>query len=213
METIPTVRVTAFVDWNSQLQSVNLPNNDSPIDRAREAMRRLGSSVSNLLARQDQTSRFRLALRLYCGWCKGFSRSDYFRAITSLSEAFDIDPLFPSPRVNVSSDLEFGDRLLDALPHRLNAGLGVHLPNTLREQSQGRLSEKMVDTALACDLLSSVRANPSGWALVISNDDDMVPPVFVAEAWLAESSGRVLLLRNFKRPSDKFLRLEGLKLP
>jgi hypothetical protein len=213
MSTVPTVRVTAFVDWNSQLRSTELPEDVSPNERARAALRRLGGSVSRLLVAQDSVSRFRLAVRLYCGWSKGFTRSDYFRAVSSLSDAFDIDPLFPSSRVNVLSDLEFGDRLLDALPHRLNSGLGVHLANTLREQGRGQWREKMVDTALACDLLSWVRANPAGWALVISNDDDMVPPVFVAEAWLAQSPGRVLLLRSFKRPSDKFWHLEGLDRP
>jgi hypothetical protein len=204
------IQVAAFIDWNSQLRSVGYPDEINPADRAREALRRLGASVSRILAAEDQMARFRLNLRLYCGWTKGFTRSDYFKAIAGLVEAFDVDPLFPSSRVNVSPDFGFGDRLIDGLPERLNSGLGIHLPNTLRDQGTGHFKEKMVDTAFACDLLSWVRTNPNGWALVVSNDDDLVPPVFVAEAWMQHSPGRVLLLRNQERSSDKFLRLEGL---
>jgi hypothetical protein len=161
---------------------------------------------------EGPNERFRVDLRLYSGWTKGFTRSDYYKAVNTLSEAFDLDALFPSSRIAVTPHLGFGDRLLDAMESRLNLGLGVHLPNTLRQQEGGGpWNEKMVDTALASDLLSWLREDFDSWAVVVSNDDDLIPPVFVAEGWLQHSSGRVLLLRTQSRPGDRFLRLDGLR--
>lgn len=204
------IRVTAFVDWNSQLRAVDQQVDRDFSDQARAALRRLGANLSRIIAREEVSARFRLSLRFYCGWTQGYTRTDYFKALSGLVEIFDIDLLFPCERISVVSDIEFGDRLIDGLPKRQHARLGIHLPNTLRRQAWDELNEKMVDTALACDLLSWVRANPDGWAVVVSNDDDMVPPVFVAEAWLQPSAGRVLLMRSQGKPSDKFLVLEGL---
>lgn len=206
------IRTGVFVDWNSQLRAVSAGPDSDPVETARQALRRVGSSVSKILVAEAPSDRFRVDLRVYSGWTKGFTRSDYFKAITSLTEAFDLDILFPSSKIAVTPNLGFGDRLLDGLDRRLSRGLGVHLPNTLRQQEgSGRWNEKMVDTALACDLLSWLRQDFDSWAVVVSNDDDLVPPVFVAEGWLQQSNGRVLLLRTHNRASDRFLRLDGLR--
>lgn len=205
------IRVGAFVDWNSQLRAADALGISSEEERARKALRRLGATVSRTLVQEAPLERFRLELRLYAGWTKGFTRSDYFRALVGIREGFDLDAMFPSARVNVSAEIGFGDRLIDCGPDRLNAGLGIHLPNTLRQQEGGgRLQQKMVDTALASDLLSWVRGAPEAWALVISTDDDLVPPVLVAEAWLQDAPGRVLLIRPGERRGDRFLPLQGL---
>lgn len=204
------VRACVFVDWNSQLHAVRKEEEDETAEAARDALRRVGDKVTKLLL-SNSAARFRVELRLYCGWTKGFTRSDYYRAVTSLTEAFDLDALFPSARVSVAPEIGFGDRLIDAVSSRQYAGLGIHLPNTLRRQDGGgRQQEKMVDTALAVDLLSWCRTYPTGWAILMSNDDDLVPPAFVAEAWLQPGGGRLLLLREQVRNSDRFLRLEGL---
>jgi len=206
------IRTGVFVDWNSQLRAVSAVPDLAPIEIARQALRRVGASVSKTLVAEAPNNRFRVDLRLYSGWTKGFTRSDYYKAITSLTEAFDLDALFPSSKIAVTPNLGFGDRLLEGLDTRLNPGLGVHLPNTLRQQEGGGpWREKMVDTALASDLLSWLRDDFDSWAVVVSNDDDLVPPVFVAEGWLQHANGRVLLLRTQNRPGDRFLRLDGLR--
>lgn len=66
----------------------------------------------------------------------------------------------------------------------------------------------MVDTALAADLLVWARSFPSEWALVLAEDDDVVPPLFTAEAWVKPHGGRALLVR--RRPAGQYLRLNGL---
>ena len=108
--------------------------------------------------------------------------------------------------------LAYGDTLLDACERRLIGHKGVHLGNTLRRTPfTDEFREKMVDTALAADLLSLARTANGEWLLVVAEDDDHVPPVFVAERWLESSSSRVLLVR--KRTSvAQFLNLDGLVL-
>lgn len=68
----------------------------------------------------------------------------------------------------------------------------------------------MVDTALAVDLLSWARDDPESIAVVFSNDDDMIPPIFVAEAWMAPSGGIVNLVKSPEAKINKYLSLEGL---
>lgn len=66
----------------------------------------------------------------------------------------------------------------------------------------------MVDTAIAADLLAWARRSPSEWALVLAEDDDVVPPLFTVEAWIKPHGGRALLLR--RRPASQYLKLDGL---
>lgn len=163
------------------------------------------------LCKLDVSAIFRVKIRLYYGWTSGATNTPNRIAITKLSEYDNPDSIFASRRVISLSDIEFGDRLIDALPQRENVGLGIHLPNTLRKQGGGReKSEKMVDTALAADLLSWARAEPSSMAIVASSDDDLIPPVFVAEAWMKPFGGIVKILRPAPRAESRYLRLEGL---
>ena len=119
-------------------------------------------------------------------------------------------------RVDFSPTVQYGHTLIEASPERQHRDQRppIHLPNTLRNQEKGQPpTEKMVDTALAADLLAWARRSPSEWALVLAEDDDVAPPLFTAEAWIKPHDGRVLLLR--KRPAGQYLRLDGLlrKLP
>lgn len=99
--------------------------------------------------------------------------------------------------------------LLSALPERRHARPPIHLPNTLREQTRhAPEEEKTVDTALAADLLSWARSDPGEWALILSEDDDFVPPVFTAEAWTKPHGGRVYIVRSHKK--GPYLKLDGL---
>lgn len=68
--------------------------------------------------------------------------------------------------------------------------------------------EKAVDTALAADLLHWARTSPTEWALVLSEDDDVVPPVLTAESWIRPHGGRILIIRE--RDSDAYYRLNSL---
>ena len=66
----------------------------------------------------------------------------------------------------------------------------------------------MVDTALAADLLHWARESPTEWALVLAEDDDIVPPVFAAESWIKAHGGRAFIVR--RRHCDQYVKLDGL---
>jgi hypothetical protein len=201
--------VVAFVDWNAQIHGFDCLKLNNADDRASRTLNLTVRSISKLLASRDPDSRFRVSLRLYHGWHKGYEPTDNRKAIIAAVAAADFSSISRSRNVIIRPDVSYGDRLLDALDSRLHVQLGIHLPNTLREQGPDRLNEKMVDSALATDLLSWARLPDSDWAVVMCDDDDLVPPVFVAEAWTKQQGGRVLLARH-GTPRQGLLRLEGL---
>ena len=107
--------------------------------------------------------------------------------------------------------LGYGETLLSALPSRLTKNRPqIHLPDTLRPslKKQSEEREKMVDTSLVCDLLTHARSDPADWRLIAAEDDDMVPALFVSEAWTKEKGGKTLLIR--RRSDSKYLSLDGL---
>jgi hypothetical protein len=204
-------RVGLFVDWNAQIREAPPEFLDEPIEKCRYALKRMGKIVAKLLCNLDTDTVFRVQIRLYHGWTSGVSQTQNRRAFTNVAEFSNPDEIFPSSRVLALSEIEFGDRLLDALPARQNRGLQIHLPNTYRRQrGDTEPVEKMVDTALASDLLSWARSDPDSIALVVSSDDDVVPPVFVAEAWMKPFGGSVYLVRPVPRAESRYLSLEGL---
>ncbi len=204
-------RVGLFVDWNSQLRECPSELKERPIDLCQLALRRVGKVASKLLCAVDGTSVFQVRTRLYHGWTAGVTQTPNRRAFLRIPEASDPDSIFPSERVLALGDVEFGDRLIDALPDRENVGLRIHLPNTLRRATGSvESSEKMVDTAMAVDILAWARQEPQSIALIFSSDDDIVPPTFVAEAWMKPLGGSVHLVRPPARGDSRFLRLDGL---
>jgi len=176
---------------------------------ARHALDRTARSIVRALKSQTSGARFRVTMRLYHGWHKGFEPTENRRAVVSVLAETDFDTLSRSADVVFTPDVAYGDLLLSALPTRLLSRPRIHLPNTLRQQDRrAPRIEKMVDTALAADLLSWARSEPAEWALVLADDDDLVPPLFVAEAWISPHGGRAYLVRH--RRSRNFLKLDGL---
>lgn len=199
------------MDWNSHLRLAPVDLGNDAILRSQFALNVVGKAVTKELCKFDSSATFRVRTRLYYGWTSGITRTPNRQAVTKLPEYDNPDQIFPSSRVLSLTDIEFGDRLIDAMPQRENSGLGIHLPNTWRKQSgREEKSEKMVDTALAADLLSWARTEPGSMAIVASADDDVIPPIFVAEAWMKPFGGVVRVLRPSPRVESKFLRLEGL---
>ena len=169
-------------------------------------MVRTARSVGQALS--EENARFRVSFRLYHGWYKGWQATDGFKAAGQAVRNIDFATL-SGGRVDFSSTVDYGHTLLAALPERRHRRPQIHLPNTLRDQEKGQSQvEKMVDTALAADLLAWARESPSEWAVVLAEDDDLVPPLLTAEAWIKPHGGRALLLR--KRRAGQYLKLDGL---
>ena len=163
-----------------------------PLERARKTLGKTSEAIRRALGRL-RGHRFRVSFRLYHGWHKGWQEADNLRAlITAAAERGSTG----WRNVAFAGQVEYGHTLLSALPSRLTAK-SIHLPGTLRQQARNlRPVEKMVDTALASDLLYWAFAGDEGWAIVMSNDMDVIPPVLTAEASTSGTRRRVLILKT-----------------
>ena len=200
--------VTAFIDWYSQMLNANAAYSE-PLTRAQLTLQAITTTIARLLTSEDSKNTYHVILRLYHGWHKGWHPTDNFRAILQAVS----NPYFPSSyatkSVSFRQGVEYGHTLLSALSSRQHHAGPHHLANTLRQRNRhSPWEEKMVDTALAADLLHWARESPTDWALVMAEDDDIVPPVFTAEAWTHRHGGKLILAR--KRRPTQFVRTDGL---
>lgn len=202
-----SIPVTAFVDWKAQMHNARALDAADARSRAERTLQNTVRVIGRLLT-EHAPVRFRVVLRLYHGWHKGWEPTENFRAMIKTVSETDFLALAQS-NVVYSPQVQYGHTLLSALPTRTHSRPAIHLPNTLRRQARNTpATEKMVDTALAADLLAWARRGPNEWALVLSEDDDVVPPLFTAEAWISSAGGRAFIVRA-SRPSS-FLKLDGL---
>lgn len=163
--------------------------------------------MGRALSRRPDSS-FRVSFRLYHGWHKGWEETENLRSVnTAVAERGS--PIWRN--VAFAREVEYGHTLLSALRTRLT-GKSIHLPGTLRQQARNAAPvEKMVDTALAADLLYWAFSAGEGWALVMSNDDDVIPPVLTAEASVEGTDRRVFILKT-PRWNSHLIDLSGLLL-
>lgn len=182
---------------------------EEPVDAARAAFKQTTKKISQCLVRRDATANFSVVLRLYHGWRKGYEASANLRAIRQVVAETDFSTTSDKPNVAYSSNVAFGDCLLSALPKRMHQGTGIHLPNTLRDRGDQGHEEKMVDTALASDLVVSAYRDPDEWVLLVAEDDDLIPPLFTAESIINPKISKALLLCK-RRRGNNLLLLDGL---
>jgi|JI8StandDraft_2_1071088.scaffolds.fasta_scaffold13195_3 hypothetical protein len=207
----PIVRVTAFVDWNSQVHAAESPKDSDQILLNSRTLRYVGKTIGKVLNSIDPTKKYIVSLRLYHGWRKGFEVTIRRKVMTTIIASTDFNLISEKTNIIIRDNVEFGDQLISASPTRLHQRIGCHLPNTLRNDSaRGAEVEKMVDTAIASDLVDLAHGDRDCWLVVMAEDDDLVPPVFVAEGVRGPSDGRILLVRN--RPETPFLKLDKLKV-
>ena len=204
------IEVTAFIDWNTQIFAARAPRSCTHIEVAQRTMSYVGRTISRVLNDIMGSARFSVTLRIYHGWHQGFKVTDRRKAMIQLAAMLDYASLSERLNVQFRPEIQYGDLLISALPSRLHTRLACHLPNTLRWSlnQTNELEEKMVDTALASDIVDLAHREPTRWLMVLAKDDDMVPPVFVAEAAVADRGGRIVLARS--RADTPFLRLDEI---
>ena len=207
-------RVDALVDWNSQFHLVQR-RSDDPYSAAlsRLVLKKLCQRVSTCLVKAEPTGRFEVHLRAYHGWYQGYEPTPRRKAAIDAQVGDPNDPNdqglpgYSTRREVIFRSFEFGDKLLFALDKRFHAKLDCHLPGTLQRINDG-YEEKMVDTALASDLVYLALTDTNSWLIVVGQDRDLVPALYVAEAAINGTERRVFFLA---RDSINLLSLDGLQ--
>ncbi|TNE92540.1 MAG: NYN domain-containing protein [Deltaproteobacteria bacterium] len=168
----------ALIDWDSARRCPWL----DPI--ARERVHRQGvaaqvDAVLKVLAKgftKHSKDRVRVNVRVYHGWHRGNEPTQDLRDLTGLrlrKSSYEAGRVLVTPPV-------VGDRLACGGPRAL-------LRDTLRiRDDDGRPEQKMVDSAIAADLLHLARRSAGARVtefIVFGEDDDLIPPVVVANHW------------------------------
>lgn len=96
-------------------------------------------------------------------------------------------------RTTTIGNISFGADLTVATS-MLCGGPRMPLYDTLRAgiDAPGEVRQKMVDTGLVADLLQSARSAGEDVHVVIADDDDLLPGIFMAEVWKV----KVIMLRQ-----------------
>lgn len=205
------VPVTAIVDWNSQIYLARPPKDDSEYTVAEKTLEYVCKVIGKSLDQMDRTLKYDVTLRIYHGWYRGFEPTSRRKALTQLAAGVDYRLLSTKPNVSFRNVIEFGDRLISATIERLHIRLNCHVPNTQRYalDDPQKSEEKMVDTAIASDVVDIAYSDPKRWIVVVGDDDDLVPPVFTAEGARGKNDGKIILIRT--RPETPFLKLDRLR--
>ena len=205
------IPVTALIDWNCQIHLAKPARDKSEPGIAAGVLQHVGKIIARTLTAVAPEARFDVNLRLYHGWYKGFQPTKRRIAVTTAIAQSDFSALSDSRFVAIRETVELGDRLISALDQRLMAKTLCHIPNTLRDSilDKNRLEEKMVDTAIASDLIDLAHREADRWLLVLGEDDDLVPPALVAEGIRVGQPGRVILVRS--RGNTSFFNLNDLR--
>tara|TARA_B100000678_G_scaffold81498_5_gene67796 strand:- start:3044 stop:3673 length:630 start_codon:yes stop_codon:yes gene_type:complete len=204
-------KVRVFVDWNSQIHAAPVPTDTDETSKAERTLAFVVRKVEASLNAMNATCRYNVALRIYHGWRKGFEATLRRKAIVRATQFADLDGMLRTHNVSIMQTIELGDDLAFASDDRRHSRLGCHLPNTLRNSiTQPNLEEeKLVDTAIASDVVAFATREPSELLIVVGEDDDLVAPILTAEYLRSPIDAPVRLLRN--RRSKPFYILDGLE--
>ena len=186
----PVKRAIGFVDWHTAvIASGAAMRPGRPDTIAEKTLRHVERIVSNCLKKSVGGWTYAVRLRLYAGWHSGKTRTTYFHGISKVMGTYaGKTRSYHAGRVAFQGGvggIQLGDTLA-CVPGRFAHKHGVHLLDTLRHRD-GRPEEKMVDTALVVDLRGLAGRKAADRYLVVSDDDDIWPGIFAAEAAGAES--------------------------
>ncbi|WP_143498928.1 hypothetical protein [Pseudomonas sp. Irchel 3A18] len=177
------VNVRTFIDWDSARRILSTNTKIGRNDLGLRSMMEIQNFIAELLQSLNGDTHYRVNYRIYHGWHRGTTKTDDYREFERISAGSQL-----SRRLGVCSfspEVVFGNVLLCG-------GRRSKLYNTLRRREDTQKDEqKMVDTALVSDLLTSVRNDRGSVHIVIGDDDDLIPGVITADSWGA----RVILAR------------------
>ena len=186
------IQARVLVDWNN-VQARVLPDfNLNPRKNIPKLTLSIQQQVAKVLGKAGSSAKFRAGMRIYYGWHQERVATPVRRDF----EQFQFDKNFARRFGNVSfvRGFEFGNELCcydDSTP----------LFDTYRGKGQEE-GQKMVDTAITCDLLHLNRFNPAMVCVIVSDDDDFVPALITSTRWRAQSYLLRVKVRNLRLVTD-----------
>lgn len=207
--------VTAFIDWNSQISNAQARLSGESLTE-KEVKRQTDKTINYVCDRLSvflgslgkNSGFFQVKMRIYYGWHRGVTPTLARNVLQGMIYKGEVPNSRDSSRF--VWDEPFGDVLLQALDKRKlrSPKPQIHLPDTLRQGlGDDKPREKMVDTALVCDVLSQTRSEKDALKIIMAEDDDVIPAAYVSEAWNSEK-GKTIILR--KRTACGHLALNGI---
>lgn len=178
-----------LVDWHNLQARIDEEFNKDPRRKIKPLVLRIQQQTAKVLTKSGGGKRFRASIRIYYGWHVKREATPFRREFERYR--FDQDFARTIGLVSFTAGYEFGNELScydDPMP----------LYDTYRGGGQDE-GQKMVDTAITCDLLHQVRTHPDMYGIVISDDDDYLPAIITARHWSPKSGGRSVLLRVLER--------------
>lgn len=184
------ITANLFIDWDSaaRISKIRLTKEMPQTARysaTQQAYSDLQQRIIGKLSELNSNTPLKiLNSRIYHGWHRGkeptpdrLAWDNLRRNLKTLSQG----------RISYLPDINFGNELI------CNGQRSI-LYDTLRpdRRDTSHTTQKMVDTALVSDLLCFCRSEssnfkrgkkPSSLAIVVGDDDDLLPGAFVAEAW------------------------------
>ena len=190
-------KVIGFVDWNTAIISSGAVRGGRDIHIAELALRHIERVISEYLIKLSNSPSYQVRLRLYAGWWQGMTPTEYRRGVERLRKNYGKRERTYGNCVfqGGHNGLEISDKMA-RVDGRLTRRQGVHFLDMVR-QDRGQRREKMVDTCLIADLLDLARRNGADRYVIVSDDDDMFPGMFSAEAIGAQ----IKLLSRAKKSS------------
>ena len=181
----PFTRAIGLVDWHTAVIASGAAIRGGRTDAvAVTALGHVERVVSDHLCGSGVGSNFQVRLRLYAGWHSGKTPTSYLQGIAKVLTAYasrarsyhEDRVIFEGGREGI----QLGNRLA-FVSGRLAPRHALHFLDTLRYRD-GTPHEKMADTALAVDLLGPASRKAADRYVIVSDDDDMLPGLFAAEA-------------------------------
>ena len=169
---------------------------DSEARRIHGVFEILRQIVADHLETIDPSVIFRVRWRLYHGWYSGQTKTFDLRAVEKFTAEL---------KTITINKVSFGADVVAATT-MLCGGARMPLYDTVRAAMDGldELRQKMVDTGLVGDLLQSARSAREDVHVVIGDDDDLLPGIFMVEKWGVD----VQMLRQ--KPGSTHVNTAGL---
>lgn len=190
--------VRTFIDWDTARRIVRPSIRRSGHRQCLTSMMELQQFISELLQEADKSTHFRITYRIYHGWHRGKTKTSDLIDFEKISAENLLSRRIGS--CSFAPEILFGNSLVCG-------GKRSFLYDTLRRREDSDKDEqKMVDTALVSDLLTSVRQERDAVYLVIGDDDDLLPGVITAEQWGA----KIILARVTRSHDNAFVQTADL---